>query len=492
MLGMLERIDEIRREIGQRTSRTHKSELGQFLTPAPVARFMASLFPSSNRDKAFLLDAGAGVGSLAGAFLDRCLVGGFGFTSVDVTACEIDEALHPFLEQALADYANRLDMTSRLVSSDFIEHAVNTLQFANGPRFTHAILNPPYRKIQSRSRHRLLLRQVGIETVNLYSAFVALAVSLMEEGGLLVAILPRSFCNGPYYRPFREYVLERTAVRHLHLFASRNRAFREDAVLQENVIVLLERGGVQGAVTVSTSTDDRFADYAADDHPFARIVHPGDGERVIHVPTAATEDIAELFPAFRYSLEDIGVEVSTGPVVDFRLKEHLRDSQEVGGVPLLYPGHLVGGAVEWPSSRVKKPNALVLNSATEKWLYPNGFYAVVRRLSSKEEMRRVVASVVTPSSFDASFLGFENHLNVFHKGKHGLPEDLARGLAVYLNATIVDDCFRRFSGHTQVNAADLRRMKYPSRDALMEMGRWAAAQGTLAQEQIDRKVGSLE
>jgi adenine-specific DNA-methyltransferase len=36
-------------------------------------------------------------------------------------------------------------------------------------------------------------------------------------------------------------------------------------------------------------------------------------------------------------------------------------------------------------------------------------------------------------------LGFENHLNLFHENKHGLPELLARGLAVFLNTTAVDE-----------------------------------------------------
>ncbi|MGD9788334.1 MAG: Eco57I restriction-modification methylase domain-containing protein [Sulfuricellaceae bacterium] len=452
-----------------------------------MARFMASLFTADGRENASLLDAGAGVGSLTGAFLDRWAEGGFGFKSVDVTACEIDDALSPLLAQVLADYGDRLGVTSHLVGEDFIEYGVNALQFSAGHRYTHAILNPPYKKISGHSRHRLLLRQVGIEAVNLYAAFVALALALMEEGGQVVAILPRSFCNGPYYRPFRKFVLERAAIRHLHLFASRTNAFKEDDVLQENVIVLLERGGIQGAVTISTSTDDRFADYAAHDQPFEGIVLPGDEERVIHVPIGTTD-----FPsAFGYILEELGVEVSTGPVVDFRLKEHLRDMPGEGTVPLLYPGHFVGGKVEWPASRLKKPNALAFNPATEKWLYPNGFYTVVRRLSSKEESRRIVASVVSPSVFGSAWLGFENHLNVFHSGKSGLPEELARGLAIYLNTSAVDIFFRRFSGHTQVNATDLRRMKYPARETLMELGRWSAGQGTLTQQQVDEKLESL-
>jgi len=113
--------------------------------------------------------------------------------------------------------------------------------------------------------------------------------------------------------------------------------------------------------------------------------------------------------------------------------------------------------------RGKKPNAILCNEETQKWLYPNGFYTVVRRFSSKEERRRIVASVVDPAVFDeAKYLGLENHLNVFHCDKKPLSEKLARGLAVFLNSTAVDDNFRRFSGHTQVNATDLKLMKYPS------------------------------
>jgi hypothetical protein len=84
---------------------------------------------------------------------------------------------------------------------------------------------------------------VGIETVNLYSAFVALAVAQAAPGGQIVAIIPRSFCNGPYYRPFRDFILEPAAIRHMHLFDSRSKAFKDDEVLQENIIIRLERGG---------------------------------------------------------------------------------------------------------------------------------------------------------------------------------------------------------------------------------------------------------
>lgn len=489
-MELLETIDSVRTEVAKVTSRAKKSALGQFMTPKSVAAFMASLFPAPAGKACRLLDAGAGVGSLTSAFLDRW---GKSFDRIEATAFELDEVIRKHLAETLASYAARLPIKTHIEGGDFIEHAVNRLQFGRGTGFTHAILNPPYKKINTGSRHRLLLREVGIETVNLYTAFVGLAVAMMEPGGQIVAIVPRSFCNGPYYRPFREFLMARAAIRHMHLFDSRNKAFKEDEVLQENVIIAFECGAAQGPVTVSTSTDDTFADYVTHEHPFDRIVFPGDAERFIHVPTNPDQNPLELATSVRHTLKEIGITVSTGPVVDFRMREHLRDMPEDGTVPLLYPGHFAGQATEWPKPGLKKPNAIALNAETKRWLYPNGFYAVVRRFSSKEERRRIVASVVEPGQFPgAEVLGFENHLNVFHEAKRGLPEDLARGLAVFLNGTAIDDHFRRFNGHTQVNATDLRTMKFPSRAQLTAIGKWAKKQRELTQENIDERLSQLE
>ena len=491
MLQQLEKADTVRRMVAPRTAQKHKAALGQFMTPSSVARFMASLFPPSTLQTCRLLDAGAGVGALSCAFLDRWVAGGFGFEAIEATAYEIDSNLRDHLTRHLTGYQG---VTPRIIADDFIEQATANDLFTakQSAGYTHAILNPPYKKINSNSAHRLALRRVGIETVNLYSAFVALAVAEAAPGGQIVAIIPRSFCNGPYYRPFRDFILERTAICHMHLFASRSKAFKDDEVLQENIILRLERGGAQGPVTVSTSTDDSFSDLAVHEHPFERILFPDDPERFIHVPASPEKNAIELSPAIRFTLADLGIRVSTGPVVDFRLKEHLRDMPGEGTVPLLYPGHFSSSGTTWPIEDMKKPNAIERNAETEKWFYPNGFYCAVRRFSSKEEKRRIVAGVVEPGVLgNVPVVGFENHLNLFHENKRGLPEALARGLAVFLNTTAVDEHFRRFNGHTQVNATDLKRMKYPSRDTLAQLGEWAMQQGTLTQDQIDAKLRTL-
>lgn len=68
---------------------------------------------------------------------------------------------------------------------------------------------------------------------------------------------------------------------------------------------------------------------------------------------------------------------------------------------------------------------------------------------------------------------FDNKLNYIHCSGRGVESGLALGLTVWLNSKRVDDFFRVFSGHTQVNAGDLRQMKFPSLEQLRLLGRSA-------------------
>ena len=481
--------DNVKTVVARATPKQRKSFLGQFLTSPAIADYMASLFTLPETGAVGLLDAGAGEGALTTSFVERSRLTP-GQRSVAAVAFELDGEILPSLRRNLSAVEACEGIACTLIEGDYIENAAKHIRLGTGARYTHAILNPPYKKISKDSRHRALLRSAGLETVNLYTGFVGLTLELLKPGGELVAIIPRSFCNGPYYQPFRRFILRRAAIQHIHLFESRKKAFQADGVLQENIIVKLTRGGEQGKVTISTSSDASFADYNEKRHDFARIVFPDDADAFIHIPTGDDEQILES-AGFGNSLTDLGLMVSTGPVVDFRLREDLRLNPEPGTVPLLYPGHFGPGGLQWPKPGFKKPNAIRDTMTTRKWLYPNGFYAVVRRFSSKEERRRIVANVVDPARLPAAMIGIENHLNVFHHKRQPISEDLAHGLSAYLNATAVDTYFRRFNGHTQVNATDLRAMRYPSRGALLALGQWAKTRASISQDEIDERVNGL-
>jgi adenine-specific DNA-methyltransferase len=400
---------------------------------------------------------------------------------VSVTAYELDPFLSEYLRTTLAlcrDVCkeNGVTLNARLHQEDFIEAAVSSLRgglFAHETeRFDCAILNPPYRKINSDSRTRRALSTLGIEASNLYTAFLSLAIRLLEPGGQLVAITPRSFCNGPYFKPFREEFLKTVSLTRVHVYESRSRAFSEDDVLQENVIVHAVRHPPDSSrVVISSSMGPEDDHFTVRELERDEVVRRGDPNHFIHiVPDGLGQRIAERMAHFTASLATLSIAVSTGRVVDFRAKQFLRAKPSKATVPLIYPTHFDQGRVRWPKPETKKPNAIAFGPATADLLVPSGVYVLVKRFSSKEEKRRIVAAVFDPLHVSGRSVAFENHLNYFHRNGKGLPKNLARGLAAFLNSTLVDAYFRQFNGHTQVNATDLRSLYYPTEEQLVALG----------------------
>jgi adenine-specific DNA-methyltransferase len=490
--ALVERVERRRLQAGARLPAERRSALGQFMTPSAVAGFMASLFHRMEGDVR-LLDAGAGVGSLLAAFCAEALARASSPRSIHATAFELDPELGALLRLTAADcrkHAARSDvpLTQDIIEGDFIRAAVERLDrgesAARTGSFTHALLNPPYKKLSSASPARAALRRVGIETSNLYTAFLGLTILLLEPDAELVAITPRSFCNGRYFRPFRRLLLAHMSLEKIHLIESRKAAFAGDRVLQETIIIHAVKRPQSKRIMVSWSSGVKDAEIRIRSVPRAAVVRPTDPESFIRVvPDAAGDQVARAIAALPCALDDLELAVSTGKVVDFRARQFLRQKPGKRTGPLVYPTHFDAGTVEWPK-RGKKPNGLVDAPETAELWMPAGTYVLVKRFSSKEERRRVVAAVFDPAKVPGKKVGFENHLNVFHRGGCGLPPALARGLSAFLNSTLVDSYFRQWSGHTQVNATDLRNLRYPSPDAIEKLGRRVAG-SSLAQHELD-------
>jgi adenine-specific DNA-methyltransferase len=497
--SLLERVELLRLEANRKLDPARRASLGQFMTPAPVAHLVASM-AQSHTPHVRLLDAGAGVGSLTAAWVANACAQQDRPRAIHVVAFEIEPLLVPYLDAGLdlcrqACEQVHVKFTSEIRSVDFIRTGVEGLRsdlFSSGPPalFDTVIMNPPYRKLGASSRERALLESLGVGSTNLYTAFLSVAVRLLALGGELVAITPRRFCNGTYFRGFRNDFLSRVALQHIHVFESRDRAFSGDEVLQENVIFRAVRSAKPPAkLLISTSGGADSHDIQERAVPYDQVVRPGDSDQFIRLTTdGVADEVASHLGALTHSLEDLGIQVSTGRVVDFRAQESLRKDPGTDTVPLVYPGHLHQGFVRWPRPGFKKSNALVKAQETEALLIPEGVYVLVKRFSSKEETRRVVAAIYDPARMPGGQVGLENHLNYFHEDGHGLDMVLAKGLAAFLNSTMLDMYFRQLSGHTQVNAGDLRNMKYPSREQLLALGR-RIGDVFPAQEELDHLAG---
>ncbi|MCC7449876.1 MAG: Eco57I restriction-modification methylase domain-containing protein [Anaerolineae bacterium] len=493
---LLERADMRKLEALQSLHLEHRSDMGQFFTPPSIARFMASML--TQRHTINLLDAGAGTGTLIAASLEEIFRWNSPPERIDIVAYEIEPLLLSLLQQTLEDCklacdARNIRFEHQILAEDFIQSGVDLLRGQDSlwysvlPSFNVAILNPPYKKLNGKSETRKLLHSVGIETSNFYTAFLWLAARMLGTDGELISITPRSFCNGPYFFPFRKAFLHALQLRQLHVFATRDQVFRDDSVLQENIIVHAARANAQNVkVIISTSEHHEDEYLSVSEVPYSQVVQPDDSKYFIHVmPDAISQQLNQQIESLTTSLDDLGLSVSTGRVVDFRVRPLLRQQLDANCVPLIYSQHFSNGFIEWPSRHNnKKSIAIEANKESEKLLVPSGYYVLVKRFSPKEEEKRIVAAIYDPQKFVHEAIGFENHINYYHSDGTGLNPVLAKGLTAFLNSTLVDEYFRQFNGHTQVNAADLRKLKYPDKTTLYRLGSKIGNEFP-AQEQLD-------
>ncbi len=438
-----------------------------------------------------MLDPGAGSGSLAAALVARALDERPDL-HVHVVAVECDMGviarLRDTLDVCVAVGDDRVSY--EIIAADFI---VESTGMEPDPRlrdFDIVIENPPYAKLAASSAAREAVREVGADAPNLYAAFLALGAAALRPGGQLVAITPRSFCNGPYFGLFRSFLLDCLALDRVHVFESRSTVFADTGVLQENVIFSGTRDGKRDNVVLSVSIGHHDDENMTRVVAYADVVQPKDPNRFIRL--AVNDDdthIAERMLALPSTLASLRVTASTGKVVDFRSRECLKDEQVENAVPLVYPGNVRNGVIEWPRSVRKAQWFQPQNARDVQMLVPGGWYCVVKRFSAKEERRRIVAAVWSPDCVPGP-VAFENHVNVFHSGGAGLDREMAYGLCWWLNSTLVDKFFRTFSGHTQVNATDLRTLRFPDLNTLRRLGDGVPEQ-LPGQDDIDARIDSF-
>ena len=195
--------------------------------------------------------------------------------------------------------------------------------------FDAAIVNPPYFKIGGESRYARLLPTLIHGQPNIYALFVAMAAQLLRPGGELVAITPRSFCNGLYFREFRRQFFEHMSLARIHLFESRTETFKEARILQESVITLSQRVDDQADSILITRSygRDLDGDLNSERVPATVIIDKSSQEFRVRVPeTSADTKLLEAVDRWPCHFSDLGLRISTGPVVMFRATKYLREA----------------------------------------------------------------------------------------------------------------------------------------------------------------------
>ncbi|WP_176523421.1 Eco57I restriction-modification methylase domain-containing protein [Bacillus mycoides] len=461
-----------------RTGSVNKEINEQYFTPIAIASFMSSMFRPIKKTVINFMDAGAGVGNLSASFIAAVCNWEKKPKKIKALLYEIDMTLIPDLRKnmelcnELCSY-NNIDLEIIIKNEDFIEGSVESLKSGkDNELFDYVILNPPYKKLNTHSRHKKLTLEVGIDVPNYYAAFVALSYRLLDKKAQLVCIIPRSFCNGQYFKAFRNDLINNNRIEKLHIFESRKDIFDDD-VLQETLIMLLTRTEQKPTdnIEITESIKDDFSELEKVRKRFDDVIFPTDSEKVIRIIRDDDSRIVEQMHSLPCELKDLNINVSTGPVVDFRENQELLSHQgNIWSLPIIYPENFVNGFVQWPIMG-RKPGYILEDESNFKKLREPGIYVLVKRMSSKEERKRIVAAVYDSQQVSRTKVAFDNKVNYYHVNNMGLSNrNCAKGLSIYLNSSLVDFYFRTFSGSTQVNVTDLKVLRYPSVEQLENLG----------------------
>jgi len=459
---------------------------GQFFTPRQVSMYMSNLF-EIHHDMIRLLDPGAGTGILTAAFCERLLQSDR-TVKLMVDAYENDRNLSPLLKEVLETCKSALEGRGHIVDYHIYEQDFilsNERYFKKSDLFSTAaehtfydfvISNPPYYKLNKDSPQSTVMAGLVSGQPNIYALFMALSTALLKPEGEMVFITPRSFCSGLYYKKFREWFLKNVELTNIHTFESRKEIFDKDEVLQENVIVKARKRTStreQDKVIITISKNKHFEKLTTIEVSSADVVHHRNGEIFIRIPTSPFDvDVLHIVDKWPNTLRDWGLEVSTGPVVPFRATQYLLPNltQSPESVPLLWMHNMQGIRVTWPLVKNNKPSAIRLCKQTLPLLVPVKNYILVKRFSSKEQKRRLHATVLLQSDFPYESIGIENHVNYIYRPRGSLSVYEAFGIAALLDTTIVDNYFRSLNGNTQVNAIDIRSLPLPKIEDIEKVG----------------------
>lgn len=477
----------------------HRKPKGQVFTPEPVGSFMAGLFDIRQDEIAFL-DAGAGTGVLAAAFCEK-LLSRQKPVSLTIDAFENDPNILPFLKKVLQECKKELERKGSKVDFDIItkDFILSNETYLSPPglfdksekKLYHFVIsNPPYYKVGTKSPYSKMMAELVCGQPNIYALFMTLSASMLANDGEMVFITPRSFCSGLYYKNFRKWFLQDVRMARIHIFESRKDIFDKDEVLQENIIIKATKNGKKEKVRITTSRDKDLSVVGEIEVDYTDVVSPKNGESFIRIPTSLLDvKILQTIDKWQYTLKNLGMEISTGPVVDFRAKEHLRQELGKGSVPLLWMHNMQRMRVTWPAKKNKKPLAIAYSQKTNPLLLPVKNYVLLKRFTSKEQRRRLDAAVLKQSEFPYETIGIENHVNYIHKPNSSLSVNEAFGIAALLNTGLIDNFFRSLNGHTQVNANEIRSVPMPPLSVIKKIGEVIFKAKDLP-EDIDRIVGS--
>lgn len=477
-----EYAERIGLEYANSTTNDHKKESGQFFTSKSISDFMGNLAQPKSSEIS-ILDPGCGTAILSCSLIEKLIQDGK-ISRIDLKLFETDSRIIKELNKVvlfLKDwlFKKRIKLDVRIEQTDFVLY--NSDVFSNNTlfgnqifeKYDYIISNPPYFKIPKSDIRAQVAKELVYGQPNIYSIFMGLSAKLLKPEGELIFITPRSFAAGNYFKAFRNSFFNEVSITNIHIFESRNKMFKNDNVLQENIIIRASRKRSSTIkVTVTACEKDlkqpEIAIYKTDE-----LIDLDSMEKFLFIPSNAFEArTIKIFSQWQNSLNNYNIQISTGPVVAFRCKDYLvpdhTSSKQLA--PLIWLHNVKDMEFVFPLKKGTKQSYIIDSVESRKVLLKNKNYILIRRFSSKDDKSRLICSPYFASYSKFDRIGIENHLNYVYRPNGELSDEEIWGISVLFNSRLFDTYFRTFNGNTQVGASELKQIKMPPLEKIILIG----------------------
>ena len=470
----------------------HKKSNGQFLTPTPIAKLMAS-FCNNTKSSIRILDPGCGTAILSCSLIEHIVEQNYGIENIILEVYETDTEILPYTQESISNLKEWLQIKGInfdyiLHSKDFVLENAHTLndsrelslfeeEKVQSIKFDIIISNPPYFKLSKDDKRSIAAQKIVSGQPNIYSLFMGISAKLLCEGGELIFITPRSFASGNYFKAFRELFFNTVQLQRIHLFNSRKEAFNRDNVLQETIIIKAIREKIDSQKEVIVSSSGGIKDIfkpSINCFKTEELISLKSKEIILHLPTNSKEEkILSLISTWNCRLIDFDISISTGPVVSFRAENFIQNNYENGSVflaPLFWLHNVNKMILEWPKQFKDKGQYIRIEDSSKSLLVPNKNYIFLRRFSTKDDKSRLIAAPYFCNYHQSTLIGVENKVNYLYRKKGHLERSETVGLCALLNSELFDTYFRIFNGNVNVSATELREMLFPPINELKKIG----------------------
>jgi len=434
-------------------------------------------------DKISILDPGCGTAILSCSLIEK-LVLNKNIKEIELTLYEIDNKvlertkhvasiLSKWLESMNIKFNYSINVSDFIIENLDAFNSNSLFVSENVKQFDYIISNPPYFKIPKSDLRASIAKELVYGQPNIYSIFMGLSVKLLKNDGELIFITPRSFASGNYFKSFRKSFFNDVSISDIHIFGSRNRMFKDDSVLQENIILRATKSE-NTSIRITVSECDKGLQHPTEyNYPTKELIDLKSKDKVLFIPSNQIEsDTIKIFREWHNTLNDFNIQVSTGPVVAFRCKDFLKNDGNINGAnsPLFWLHNIKEMKLTYPLQKGSKPSLIENSKHSRRVLLKNKNYIFLRRFSSKEDKSRLVCCPYFSNHFNTEMIGVENHINYIYRPNGDLLENEIWGISALYSSNLFDTYFRTFNGNTQVGAKELKEIKIPPLERVIDVG----------------------